>query len=151
MGRITLPSRLISCIRNSNPQHAYDRIDGISGRDEPVQIVICDVHDPFHCHRRGVAGVLPQRRRFLSEMLSWGNCAVAEAWQAAVSVVAFWRSIFYCGAAASECGPVLFQLVQGSPCDAAAASACATDASARCRQPCDGAARVVRRPFESEA
>ena len=27
-------------------------------------------------------------------MLSWGNCAVAEAWQAAVNVVAFWRSIF---------------------------------------------------------
>ena len=53
-----------------------------------------------------------------SEMLSWGNCAVAEAWQAAVNVVAFWRSIFL-AEPGGEWGPVLCQLVQGCPCDAA--------------------------------
>ena len=72
----------------------------------------------------------------------------ALAWQAAVNVVAFWRSIFYCGASG---GTSLCQreLVPGQPWRrCAAASACATAASARFRQPFDGAARVRAAPFE---
>ena len=97
------------------------------------------------CHGSASPACCLNEDASLSEMLSWGNCAVAEAWQAAVNVVAFWRSILRtalrCG---SERGPVLSRLVTGCPCDAAPRGARRT-MSARCRHDAfAGAARVRR-------
>ena len=78
----------------------------------------------------------------LSEMLSWGNCAVALAWQAAVKVVAFWRSI-----CARACRAALVGKSRGDGALMGHKSGLAITATTRRRQ----GARVCGSPFAGAA